>query len=347
MSLYVDIQKRLGPFFLDVSMTTEGGVTGLLGASGSGKSMTLMCIAGIVKPDKGTIVLNNRTLFDSKRHINLSPQHRRVGYLFQHYALFPHMTVQQNILCGLRGKKDPARKERSLREIIELMQLSGLEKRLPRQLSQGQQQRVALARILVGAPELLMLDEPFSALDSQLRFQLQAETQKLLRRFGEEALLVTHSQEEAYHLCHTIALLDAGKLFACRETKELFADPQSRQAALLIGCKNVVSAQKAGAYTVAIPDWGVQFVTSRPVGDDLRAVGVGARCFDPQTEHNRLAVRFSNEIAGPFEYHAQFRFANQAAKTPDIWWSIPQDKKRGPFPAELGLAPSDIMLLYK
>ncbi|MDR2736525.1 MAG: ATP-binding cassette domain-containing protein [Gracilibacteraceae bacterium] len=351
MSLVVDIQKNLGDFCLDVSFETEGGVTGLLGASGSGKSMTLMCIAGVVKPSRGKIVLNGRTLFDAERRVDLTPQQRRVGYLFQHYALFPNMTVRQNILCGLRsgGEKagDRAAKERSVRDIMKIMRLEGLENRRPGQLSGGQQQRVALARILVGDPDLLILDEPFSALDSHLRGQLQVETQRLLKGFGKDAVLVTHSRDEAYQLCRRIALLEAGELIVCKETKGLFSDPGSRTAALLTGCKNVVDAKKTGAYEVRIPAWGVRFTTAQPVGDDLCAVGVRAHYFDPEAEQNRFPVLFADEIESPFEYSFQFRYAGQSQESPDVWWNIPKEKRKELFPGEMGVAPANILLLYR
>ena len=191
MSLFVDIQKQLGAFRLDVRFTAENGVTCLLGASGCGKSMTLKCIAGIEKPDKGRIELDGRVLFDSEKHINLPPQQRRVGYLFQNYALFPNMSVRQNILCGLCREKNRAAKEHRADEMIALMQLEGLENHKPHQLSGGQQQRVALARILVSDPQLLLLDEPFSALDGHLRDALKIELRDLLHRFGREVLMVT------------------------------------------------------------------------------------------------------------------------------------------------------------
>ena len=349
MSLIVDIKKRIGEFFLDVSFSTNAGVVGLLGASGSGKSMTLMCIAGIVKPDNGRIVLNGTTLFDSESRINLTPQQRRIGYLFQNYALFPNMTVRQNILCGLHAEKDRKTKERLLQEIIEMMQLSGFEKRRPSQLSGGQQQRVALARILVGNPNLLFLDEPFSALDIHLREQLQIETKKLLKRFGKGALLVTHSRDEAYQLCDDIALVDSGKLIVKKETKLLFADPESCRAAILTGCKNVIDAQKAGEYIVYVPAWGVQFETSKPVRDNLCAIGIRAHYFNPQAVRNRFPVRFIEEVENLFEYNVQFRYQNQLAESKDIWWLVAKENRAEQLSlsSELGIAPENIMLLYE
>ncbi|MCL1941364.1 MAG: ATP-binding cassette domain-containing protein [Synergistaceae bacterium] len=346
MSLIVDIKKRLGDFFLDVSFDTNGGVSGLLGASGSGKSVTLMCIAGILKPDSGKIILNGTALYDSERRIDLTPQRRRVGYLFQNYALFPDMSVRQNILCGLRNEKDKSKKERSLLEIIEMMQLRGLENHRPGQLSGGQQQRAALARILVGDPELLMLDEPFSALDTNLRGQLQIEIQKLLKRFGKDTLLVTHSRDEAYHLCGEIALLDSGKIIARKETKQIFADPESRQAAYLTGCKNVVDAKKSGEYEVDVPDWGLRFTTSQPVRDGLCAIGVRAHYFNPKTIQNRFPVRLTDKIEGPFEFNVQFRYKGQVEGSQDIWWLLPKEKMTEQFPESLGVSPANIMLLY-
>ena len=166
MSLFVDIRKKLKGFSLNVSFETNGDYLGVLGSSGSGKSMTLKCIAGIETPDEGLIILNGKVLFDSKKKINLKPQERNIGYLFQNYALFPNMTVEKNIGIGLKGSK--YEKNRKINEIIEAFHLQGLEKKYPRQLSGGQQQRVALARCIIYKPDVLMLDEPFSALDTYL-----------------------------------------------------------------------------------------------------------------------------------------------------------------------------------
>jgi len=347
MSLSVEIKKDFGQFVLDVSLETDGGVSGLLGASGSGKSMTLMCVAGIEKPDSGRIVLNGRTLYDSGHGINLTPQQRRVGYLFQNYALFPNMTVRQNILCGLRGEKDSQKKERLLREMVAMMQLEGLEQRRPGQLSGGQQQRAALARILIGDPDMLVLDEPFSALDSHLRDQLQLETQKLLSRFGKDVIVVTHSRDEAYHMCRSIALINSGRIIAHNGTKQLFADPGSREAALLTGCKNIIAAEKAGDRLVNVPEWGVRFTSSQPVRDGLCAIGIRAHYFGTEISQNRFPVQICEEIESPFEYNMQFRFEGQTASSQNIWWLLTKEKKTVHAPQELGVAPESIMLLYE
>ena len=191
-------------------------------------------------------------LFDSEKKINLPPQARRVGYLFQNYALFPNMTVRQNILCGLNREKDRSAKERRLREILRMMRLEGLDERKPAQLSGGQQQRVALARILVSDPQILLLDEPFSALDGHLRDSLKVEMRDLLERFGREVLMVTHDRNEAYNMSREIAVMDKGRLLAVKPTKALFADPGSVQAAILTGCKNIAAAKRVGEHTVEV-----------------------------------------------------------------------------------------------
>ena len=275
MSLIVDIHKSLGSFTLDAKFEAEPGVTCLLGASGCGKSYTLKCIAGIEKPDRGHIELDGVVLFDSEKQINLPPQRRHVGYLFQNYALFPNMTVRQNILCGLHGERDRAKREQKLREVLRMMRLEGLEKHKPAQLSGGQQQRAALARILVSEPKLLMLDEPFSALDAHLRDSLKVELRDMLHSFGREVLMVTHDRSEAYNMSSRIALMDRGKLLTIKDTKQLFADPGSVPAAVLTGCKNIAAAEKLDTHTVSVPSWGVRLQTAQEVRDGLCAVGPG------------------------------------------------------------------------
>ena len=347
MSLSVDIEKRLGSFRLRVRFEAEAGeVLGLLGASGCGKSMTLKCIAGVEKPDRGRIVLDGVTLFDSDRRVNLPPQKRQVGYLFQSYALFPNMTVRQNILCGLRGVRDRAERERRLEEAMALLRIGDLAARRPGQLSGGQAQRVALARILVGRPKLLMLDEPFSALDAHLRMQLQIQMRDLLSGLGCPALLVTHSRDEAYHLCGRIGVMSDGGLLTVGPTKALFADPGSRQAALITGCKNVVAARRTGEYEVEVPEWGVRFTTSQPVGERLEAIGIRAHYFSAKAQQNRHPMVYAGEMEEPFEWIVQFRYADQLPDSPAIWWRMPKDRRPPALPGEVGVAPVNILLLY-
>ena len=349
MSLYVDIKKDLGGFRLSVKFEAKDGVMGILGPSGCGKSMTLRCIAGVERPDEGRIVLDGVTLFDSEQRINLKPQQRRVGYLFQNYALFPNMTVRQNILCGAKWEKDKAKREELLARYIELMQLSGLEGHYPAQLSGGQQQRVALARILVNQPKLLMLDEPFSALDTHLREKLLVEMKGILERFGGVSIAVTHSRDEAYDLCDTIALMEGGRIHTLKPTKELFADPGTKAGASMTGCKNFSRARKIGEYEVEALDWGVGFTTAKPVRDDVAYIGIRAHYFSPNTKQNSHPVKLLGMIEEPFEYIIRFRYAAQPEGSPDLWWRLPKQFRPQNVTGSyaLGTSGANVLLLYE
>lgn len=345
MSLHVDIRKRLGDFVLETAFDTEDAITGLLGASGCGKSVTLKCIAGVETPDEGSIILDGETLFDSARGINLKPQQRRVGYLFQQYALFPHLTVERNILTGLHREHDATVRQHRLREMMEMMQLQGLEKLRPTQLSGGQAQRVALARMLVSEPRLLLLDEPFSALDSHLRDQLQPQFLDLLRSYGRHAVLVTHSRDEAYHLCSQLCVMENGRIVRSGATKAVFADPRSEAAARLTGCKNISPARKIDERTVEASAWGLRLTTAQPVPNDLRAIGLRAHYFHPRASANRANVQWVGELEEPFEWILLFRYAGQNENTPPLWWRMPKDRKPTALPDIIGIAPENVLLL--
>lgn len=270
MSLLVDIEKSFGGFTLRSCFETGNDVTALLGASGCGKSMTLKCIAGIEKPDRGRIVLNGETLFDSEKHINLLPQKRHVGFLFQQYALFPHMTVEQNVRCGLRTKENA---QERVNGILQRMHIAELKKHRPDQLSGGQQQRTALARILVGEPEILLLDEPFSALDSHLRFSLERELSGLIRDFGKTVIMVSHDRDEVYRLADNIAVMSQGRIERFGTKKEIFAHPGTRNAAILTGCKNISPFERIDAHHIRVTDWGLTLAVPE-IPADAEYVGI-------------------------------------------------------------------------
>ena len=229
MSIKVQIQRKLDSFLLDISFQSECRRIGILGASGCGKSMTLKSIAGIETPDQGHIEAEGRTLFDRADRINLKPQKRNVGYLFQNYALFPTMTVEKNIAAGLKGSRQE--NEVRVREMVKKFQLQGLEKRLPGQLSGGQQQRVALARIMAYEPDVILLDEPFSALDMYLKDRLQQELMDMLADYRGTVIMVSHNRDELYRFSEELLIIDQGHIAAAGETKELFRNPVSREAA--------------------------------------------------------------------------------------------------------------------
>ncbi len=279
MALEVDIRKRLGSFHLDARFAFDGGTMALLGASGCGKSLTLRCIAGIVKPEEGSIRLNGKTLFDSARGIDLPPQQRRVGYLFQHYALFPNMTARQNVEIAARGSRRERRQQAE--EQLRALYLEGLGDRYPHQLSGGQQQRVALARIFASGPDILLLDEPFSALDSYLKWRIEMELSDTLSRFGRPALFVSHDRDEVYRLCGEVCVMQDGRTEPPVSARRLFLAPQTLAAALLSGCKNFSRARRLGERLVAALDWGCELETESPVPEETAYIGVRAHRVRP------------------------------------------------------------------
>lgn len=346
MALEVDIEKRAGSFHLRAAFSCEKETLGILGASGSGKSMTLKCIAGIEKPDRGRIVLDGRVLFDSDQRINLPPQIRRTGYLFQQYALFPGMTVRQNILCGLHAEKDKRKREEQADAMMDMLQISGIASLRPESLSGGQAQRTALGRILVSGPDLLMLDEPFSALDTHLRLKLQAELKNILSGYGRGIILVTHDRDEAFRMCDRLGVMEQGRMETVKQTKELFADPGTRAAAMLTGCKNIVSAEKTGEREVLVPDWGIHLTTGKPVRDGLKAVGIRAHDFHPNEGANRFPVQILQEMEEPFEWISEFRYQKQSPGSPPVWWRYPREFRCQEPPETLGVSPDKVLLLY-
>ena len=346
MALEVDIEKQAGAFHLRAAFSCGEGVTGILGPSGCGKSMTLKCVAGIEKPDRGRIVLDGRVLFDSEKRINLPPQQRRVGYLFQHYALFPGMTVRQNILCGLHAEKDRKRKEARADEVMDLLQIRETAGLRPGALSGGQAQRAALGRILVNEPDLLMMDEPFSALDSHLRLKLQMELKDVLKHYGRGVIMVTHDRDEAFRMCDRLGVMEQGQMLTVRDAKDLFTDPGTRAAAVMTGCRNIAEAGKTGEKEVLVPAWNIRLKTGKPVKDGLKAVGIRAHAFRPEIAENRFPVRFLREMEEPFEWVSEFRYEGQKADSPAVWWQYAGEFRPEAFPEALGVRPEDVLLLY-
>lgn len=275
MGIVVDIKKSWPGFSLDVSFSSGQETLALLGESGSGKTMTLRSIAGIEKPDQGRIVLGERVLFDAEKGINLSPQERRVGYLFQNYALFPHLTVSENIAMGAHRL---ARKDRSRRveEMLELMELSPLGKRYPQEISGGQAQRVALARILINDPDILLLDEPFSALDSSLGWRLEMELVDLLAQLKLPALFVSHRREEVYRICQEVCLLAKGRSGRKRPVKDFFQRPDNLAECLMSGCKNTSRALRLGDHRLYAKDWDLELSYQGLLPTKLSYVAIGA-----------------------------------------------------------------------
>ena len=313
MPLSVDIEKNLGGFHLKTAFEAGNEVLALLGASGCGKSLTLKCIAGIEKPDKGRIILNDKTLFDSEKGIDLPPQKRMAGYLFQQYALFPNMTVEQNIREGIRGRRDKKKADAAVAEILERLHMTELRKRKPSQLSGGQQQRTAFARILVNKPEILLLDEPFSALDSHLRFQMAAELQDAISKLGKTVLLVSHSRDEVFRLSDRIAVMNSGCIETIGTKHEVFADPVTRNGSILTGCKNNAPMEYIDGTHIHVPLWGANLeIPKRREG----CTWVGIRMHDirPGEGTNSLLCDVIHVIENPFSCTVMLRPVSKRGK---------------------------------
>lgn len=373
MSLKVNIKKRLGNFNLDVAFETERGVFAILGASGCGKSMTLKCIAGIETPDEGRIELNGRILYDSAKKINLTPQKRRVGYMFQDYALFPNMTVEQNIKAGM-GKHP---EEEKVRSYINRFRLEGLEKHYPAQLSGGQKQRVAMARMIASEPDILLLDEPFSALDSYLKWELEQEMRDMLAEVQKPVLFVSHNRDEVYRLCSMVSCIDHGKMEVIEKTKEFFHNPKTKTAAVLSGCKNISAAEIVDNNHIKALGWGITLCVSE-IPEETKAVGIRAHSFypvnaeqipgkesaanesrvsviqegtglkknrNPVQEENIFKIEESRIIEDPFEWNISFRPSKESGW---LQWKIAKTEQKdspGPIPPALAVHAKDILLL--
>ncbi|MDO5027737.1 MAG: ATP-binding cassette domain-containing protein [Bacillota bacterium] len=297
----VKITKDYGTFKLDVDFKSDNEILGLLGASGSGKSLTLKCIAGIEKPDSGRIVLNDRVLFDSAKKINLRPQDRRVGYLFQDYALFPNMTLKENVLVGIRDKLTKAERNEIANNILKDLELADHGDHYPYEVSGGQRQRAALARILVNQPEILLLDEPFSALDEFLRWRIEISLKDIIRKHQLPAILVSHSRDEVYRMCDSISVIKNGKSEEKMKTTDLFDQPKTLAAALISGCKNYSRIEKINENTAQALDWGINLKLRNLADQDIIGIRSHHVKVELQPGENSFKIQDYIEIDDVFE----------------------------------------------
>lgn len=373
MAIEVKIQRKRNTFELNIDFKSDSKRIGILGASGCGKSMTLKCIAGIETPDEGRIELNGRVLYDSAKKINLTPQKRRVGYMFQDYALFPNMTVEQNIKAGM-GKHP---EEEKVRSYINRFRLEGMEKHYPAQLSGGQKQRVAMARMIASEPDILLLDEPFSALDSYLKWELEQEMRDMLAEVQKPVLFVSHNRDEVYRLCSMVSCIDHGKMEVIEKTKEFFHNPKTKTAAVLSGCKNISAAEIVDNNHIKALGWGITLCVSE-IPEETKAVGIRAHSFypvnaeqipgkesaanesrvsviqegtglkkyrNPVQEENIFKIEESRIIEDPFEWNISFRPSKESGW---LQWKIAKTEQKdspGPIPPALAVHAKDILLL--
>lgn len=326
MSIVVNIQKKLGAFELQMELGSNSKRIGILGASGCGKSMTLQCIAGILSPDQGRIEIDGKVVYDSGEKVNLKPQKRRIGYLFQNYALFPRMTVEKNIEAGVQGTKE----ERKIRvsKMIEKFRLEGLEGKYPGELSGGQQQRVALARIMASEPEAILLDEPYAALDDFLKDRLQQEMQELLADYEGTVILVSHSRDEIYRFSEELIIMEEGKLICIGRTADIFANPRWKEAARLTGCKNIAPVTVTGTHRCIVEDWGVALHFHKEIPEDTKYVGIRAHDLIPvwgeAGEHgdNVIPVKEASLAKYPFEW----KYFVRTEVGEELCWFVQKDR---------------------
>ena len=280
---------------------SKGTVTTLLGPSGCGKTTLLRVIAGFVRPDTGRILVAGVDLSQ------VPPNRRQVGYVFQNYALFPHLSVAQNIGYGLTVRRRPkAEVQQRVAKVIELVALAAFAERYPAQLSGGQQQRVAIARALVLEPSVLLLDEPFNALDAKLRQTMQIELRKLIERVGITSIFVTHDQQEAMTLSDTVAVMRSGRIEQVGPPLEIYDRPVSAYVANFIGRANLIVGQSRGG----------QFVAPQPITADVRD-GEATLIVRPEnlalTQDDRPgwagAIGFATALGPTIEYEIDCGFA--------------------------------------
>lgn len=352
MSLEVDIIKKLQGFELRVNFKADNDILGLLGASGSGKSMTLRCIAGIETPDTGRIVLNGRVLFDSKNKINIPIRERKVGFLFQNYALFPNMTVEENIGFGLIKSIPKVEKANKIHKKIIDLQLNGMEKRYPYQLSGGQQQRVALARALVVDPEIVLLDEPFSALDEHLRNSMIIQLMDDLVEFKGTSIFVTHNMEEAYQLCKNIIIITGGSIDAIGHKDVIFNNPPTLSAAKLTGCKNISKARKIGTNIIEATDWGCRITFNHELEDNITHVGIRAHYLEINDTNENINtfdcwVVFTGEALFRTKVYLKFSKPIGDKKDYHLLWDISKEEwnliKEKSLPLKIKINPEKII----
>ena len=354
IELIVEIQKQLSDLTLEVAFSTDQTPLGILGASGAGKSTIVRCIAGLESPDRGKIILNGKVLYDSEKGINLPPRDRACGFLFQNYALFPHLTVTENIAFGM-SKEKPYRviKQEIEKELI-AVDLDGMGDRYPGELSGGQQQRVALARAKINQPEMLLLDEPFSALDTYLRDRQEKLLRQNLSYYQGVTLFITHNLEEAYRVCPNLLIIDQGKVIANGGKQDIFERPPNWRTAQLTGCKNFSRAVARSSSQISAIDWNCTLDVIEPIPPSLEYVGIRAHQFsfpDTEAENNTfpcwlatvsetqhrmtLYLKLHRPANHPDDYHLQ------AEVFKEKW----QELKASPLPWQIQLSELRLMLL--
>jgi molybdate transport system permease protein len=354
-SLEIRVEKSLETFNVEVGFCSGQGALGLLGASGAGKSMTLRMISGIVAPDRGRIVLNGRVLYDSATGEKISAAHRKIGVVFQDYALFPRMTAAENVGFGLSELPKGEQQKRVQRQ-LERMHIADLADRYPSEISGGQRQRVAIARCMAIEPDALLLDEPFAALDPHLRRQTEEQLRETLADYNGAVIFVTHDMEEAFRFCTDLLVLDKGKVIASGPKHQLFERPQTVVAAQLTGCKNIAPARRTAANRIAVDAWNCELRTADPVPDSLTHTGIRSHqiVFDPALEDENSFdcwLLATNEAPHEMTLYLRLHAAPKSGELPHLQADVPKDLWRAlsvkSQPWRVRLDPARLLLLER
>lgn len=326
MGLIVDIKKKLSNFDLDIQFEVDKDVFAILGASGSGKSMVLKCISGIEKPDSGHIEYNGKVFFDSKKNINIASQKRNIGFLFQNYALFPNMTVEENIKSGVRDKK---KSSNDIKDVMEKFFIYKIRNRYPREISGGEQQRTALARIFISSPNILMLDEPLSALDYYIKWELERFIMDKIKEFDGASLFVSHSRDEVYRICDKIGVLNSGKFDIIDSKHNLFVSPKTHFAAILTGCKNFAKVKIISDKKIEVIDWNIILEFENGFNNDnINYIGIRAHYFFENNMQNDDAFNLECEIVKVVEDIFSYMIILKPVKSEysvNIIWELNKD----------------------
>lgn len=298
MKIYIDIEKKLNNFLLNTSFDVEADNIGILGSSGSGKSLTLKSISGIVSPDKGIININDRLLFDSNKKIDLKPQKREIGYMPQSYALFPKMTVEENIRIVIKGNS--VYKKNKVSDLISIFSLNDVYNKYPSQLSGGQQQRTALARIIAAQPDVIMLDEAFSALDTYLKDSLQQEVSDFLKQYNIPAIIVSHDKNEIYKMSNYILIMSQGKIIEQGKPMEIYENPQNIDTAKLLGYKNISPVKMLSNNEAYATDWGLTLKLSQAIPTGIKYICIKESALTNIASPNKINYSHINKTNHPF-----------------------------------------------
>jgi molybdate ABC transporter permease protein len=352
-TLAIDVEKELEAFPLDVKFCTGQGAVGLLGASGAGKSMTLRMIAGIVAPDRGRIALNDRVLYDSTKGLNIPAARRKIGFVFQDYALFPRMTVAENVGFGLSALPKKEREKRVQRQ-LEQMNITELADRYPEEISGGQRQRVAIARSMAIDPDVLLFDEPFAALDPHLRRKMEEQLRETLADYNRPVVFVSHDMEEAFRFCSDLLVVDNGQIVASGPKHQLFERPRTVVAAQLTGCKNIVAARRLNEHRIAVEAWGCELETADSVSDALTHVGMRSHqiLFNPAADAENTFLCWlvtSSEAPHEMTLYLHLHSAPQTGDLPHLQADCPKEiwrtLREQPQPWRMQLGPERLLLL--